>query len=163
MASILLVATSCRHKVFRSESAPPKRLQYLGQRGADCAEFLRVSSRELSQALFSLPRQFDQCPPAVGVVDDPAEKSELGHSVHEFDCGVVLDEEQFRQFPDGDRHLAGKALDGQQCLMLLGRQAGFCRSRFAECEKFPKLEPEVGQGFIIDRLSLAPDGLSGAA
>ena len=55
---------------------------------------------------------------------DPPQQSELGDPIHQLDGGVMANQQEFRQIAHGNRLRAGKALDGEQCLVLLRRQAG---------------------------------------
>ena len=66
------------------------------------------------------------------VICDPLQQSELGHAIDQFDGGVMPNQQEIRQIADGNRLGAGKALDGEQRLVLLRRQAGLMGGRFAE-------------------------------
>ena len=53
------------------------------------------------------------------------------------------------QFADGDTVAFGKTFDGQQRLMLLGRDVGGLRRRFAEMDESPERVTERRERFIL--------------
>lgn len=57
--------------------------------------------------------------------------------------------QSFRQFADGDLVASRETSDGQQRLMLLRRDAGSQRRRFAEMNEFPQRISERGKRFIL--------------
>ena len=88
--------------------------------------------RKRPQSLFALSRQLYQYAPAVIVIYDPLQQSELCDSVHQFDGCVMSNKEELRQITHRNGFGAGKAFDRQKRLVLLRRQPGFIGSRFAE-------------------------------
>jgi hypothetical protein len=59
-------------------------------------------------------------------------------------------EKEFRQIADRNGLCAGKALDGEKRLVLLGCQAGSMGGRLAERQKFPKLIAKLSERLVID-------------
>jgi hypothetical protein len=88
--------------------------------------------RERSQFLLALFRQLQEHAPAIAVICDPPQQSELGDSIHQLDGGVMPNQKESGQIAHGNGLGAGKALDGEQRLVLLRRQAGLMGGRFAE-------------------------------
>ena len=88
--------------------------------------------RKRSQSLFALFGQLQEHASAVTVICHPRQQSEPGYSIHQLDGGVMANQQEFRQIAHGNRLGAGKALDGEQRLVLLRRQAGLMGGRFAE-------------------------------
>lgn len=65
--------------------------------------------------------------------------------IHQFYCAVVLNEQPESEFSNGRFYAGGKALHGEQELVLLRLNAVFFRRRLAEMKKAPDLPSELGQ------------------
>lgn len=104
---------------------------------------------QLLQPSFSFPCQLHQNTSAVGAVDNPAQQFEFCHSIHEFDGGVVANEQKLRKITYGNRVAAGKPPDDEQRLMLLRREPGLVGSGTAEGLKFPQLISQPCERLII--------------
>jgi hypothetical protein len=70
--------------------------------------------------------------PAIAVIHNPVQQSELCDPVHQLDRGVMPNEKEFCQVTHRNRFCAGKAFDSEKCLVLLWCQPGLLGSRFAE-------------------------------
>ena len=73
----------------------------------------------------------------------------LFQTVGQPDGAVMVDQQAFRDLPDGWRILFGRGLNGKQELMLLGFEALGLSSLLAESQKSANLVPEVGQRPVI--------------
>ena len=69
--------------------------------------------------------------------------------VDQFDGAVMLNEQTRGDLADGRLYVLGKAMHGQQQLMLLRFDAVFFRGGFAEMEELPDLPPELGQIAVL--------------
>ena len=88
--------------------------------------------RKRPQSLFASSRQLHQYAPAVIVICDPPQQSELCDSVHQLDGGVMSNKKELRQITHRNGFGPGKAFDSEKRLVLLWRQPRFIGSRFAE-------------------------------
>jgi hypothetical protein len=106
--------------------------------------------RKRPQLLFALSCQFYQNTPAVIFISYPFQQSEPCHAIHQLDGCVVSNEKEFCEIADRNPLRAGKALDGEKCLMLLRCKSRFMSRGLAERQKFPKLESKLSERFVID-------------
>ena len=74
--------------------------------------------------------------------------------VHKPDCAVMLDLEALGQFAHGHVIATGEALDGEQRLMVLGRDACRCGRIFAETKELAQGKAECGQVLILGFVEL---------
>ena len=106
---------------------------------------------ERLQLLLALLCQLHQNAPAVFVIDETRQQSELHHPVDQFDGGVMPNQQKTGEIPDRGRRWTREALDRKQRLMLLGGQTGLAGCRFAKGQKQPKLVSKPRKRSIIDR------------
>jgi len=123
-------------------------------------QFFEVCLRKRPQSLFALSRQLHQDAPAVVVIRDSSEQAEPGHAVDQLDRGMMPDQQDIREVADGNGLHAGEALDGEQRLVLLGRQPGLLGSRFAERQKLSEPKAKLSKSFVIDVGRGAPDSFA---
>ena len=128
----------------------PERPQYPGQPGARRLQFLEVYLRKRLQFPLTLCRQLQQNAPAVIAIRDPCQQSELRYAINQLDGGVVPNEQQIRQLADRNRSSAGKTLNGEKRLVLLGRHPGPMGGGLAERQEFSQLIAKLGENFVID-------------
>jgi hypothetical protein len=133
----------------------PKRLEYLGQGRTDGPELFQIDFGNLLQPALAFLGQFQQNPPTVAFVDNPAQEFKFLHSVDKADGGVMPNEKKAREITDGSQFSAGEPPDTEQGLMLLRRQAGPVGSRLAKSLKFPQFVPKPGEDFVIYRIGYA--------
>ena len=70
-------------------------------------------------------------------------------AVYQLDGAVMLDEKSCCNFANRGLHALGKALDGQQQLMLLRLDVMLLGDGFAEMQELPDLPPELGQIAVL--------------
>ena len=113
---------------LRSPECP----QYFGQSRTCRLQLFEMDFRKRPQSLFAFSRQLHQYAPAVIVIYDSPQQSELCDSVHQLDGCVMSNKKELRQITYGNGFGPGKAFDSKKRLVLLWRQPGFIGSRFAE-------------------------------
>jgi hypothetical protein len=88
--------------------------------------------------------------PAAIILGRHAPGVSLGdQSVDKSDCAVMPDLQRLRQLADGNSFTAREALDGEESLMALGRDAGRSRRLFAEAQEPPQRIAESGEHFVL--------------
>jgi hypothetical protein len=124
---------------FRSDSS-----QLFSVGGGNCPHEFFASTRELNEHLAAIRGAWH-----------PHDKFLRYKPVNQPDGAVVAKLQSFRQFAHGEPFATGKALDGQQRLVLLGRDAGGLGGFLAETDEPPKRVTKRRQRFILRLADLA--------
>ena len=116
----------------------PHSFQLLGMGSGKSFEHILATTRELDE---NLPT----------VLGRRRTRHQLfGHQpVNQANRAVVPKLQSLRQLAHGDAVAPGEALDGQQCLVLLWRNAGSVRCLFAEMMELPERITERRQHLIV--------------
>ena len=120
--------------------------------GADVLELFAVDGGKLRQCLFSATGEFNKHPPPVR--NGRCARHQFIHDqpVNQPDRTMVAKLQSFRQFTHRDPIPFGETLNGEQCLMLLGRDSGSLRRRFTEMDEFPQRITKCVESFILSLL-----------
>jgi hypothetical protein len=119
------------------------------QFGAGAFQFGPVRQCELSKDRAAGRRQLNPDFALVFNAGDSRDGAGGLQAVHQFDSAVMLKEEARGNLPNGRLYTFGKALHGQQQLMLLRLDAMLPGRGFTEMEELPDLAAELGQIVVL--------------
>jgi hypothetical protein len=116
---------------------------------ANSAQLRAVGGGKVFECFFAISRQRKvNSPPIAGVCFAPDEIVR-GKAVSQSDRALVPDLQSFRQLADGHSIPGGKSLDGQQSLVLLGRETHGMRLLLAETQELSQTVTQRRQRFIV--------------
>jgi hypothetical protein len=141
-------------RVIRNESCrlffvAIKLFEQTAEFGADASELFVVQGGKPFQSFFAPAGELNQDLPAVFNGRLAHHQFLRDQPVYQAHHAVMAKLQSFGQFADGDLVAPGKTLDGQQCLMSLGRDAGGLGRRFTEMEEPPKRVTKRRKCFIL--------------
>jgi hypothetical protein len=110
---------------------------------------LKVNRGDSLQEQLTSFRERHQYSPFVVRVDRPSQKPEFYHSIHELNCGVMLDEQKSGELTDKHRCLTGKAFYSKECLILLRGYARILGLHIAERKEESQPITKLGKGFVV--------------
>ena len=120
--------------------------------GADMLELFAVDGRKLRQRLFTTTGELNKHLPPVRNGRRTRHQFIHDQPVNQPDRAMVAKLQSFCQFAHRDPVPSGETLNGEQCLMLLGRDSGSLRRRFTEMDEFPQRITKCGECFILSLL-----------
>ena len=109
-----------------------------------------IHRRDFSQQQISFLRERHQHTPVVARINRPSQKPKSHHAPHKFNRGVMLDQQESGKLTDKHRSLAGKPLDGEERLILLGGQADVPGVGVGEFQENSQAITELGKGLVVD-------------
>lgn len=112
-------------------------------------QFLSVSRRKRFQELFTASCQSKADHPVIPLVGFPPGQPLCNKTASEFDRAVMADLQALGEFADRDLIPARKPFDGQQRLVLLGRQSGCARAFFAKMKELAQGVAKRSQRLIL--------------
>lgn len=117
--------------------------------GFQSAQLLVMRHGEAFQDGVTARCQNQKNTPAVGAAGHPAHVTFGDQTVGQANRAVGEDLQPFRQFTQENPFAARKTFDGQQGLVVLGRNARLAGRPLAEAEKLTKRPTELGEPLII--------------
>jgi len=108
-----------------------------------------VCRGEPAQAFLAVAGEADADHPAVAFVAPAPDEARGFGAVDELHGAVVAEQQIARQITDRRRLLAGMALDGEQQLMLRGRETCLASPLLAPVEEFPQAGAEGQQVLVV--------------
>lgn len=117
--------------------------------GTVLAQFAQVAGGEAAEQRFAARGQFEVDAATIDARGKAAHELAADEAINETHDAMMAKLQPLGQFADGGRVTAGKALDGEQRLMLLRRETGGARRFLAEMEEARQGVAEGGEHFVV--------------